>query len=273
MGFTITQAQGLRVDNQTIRMAESGEFFDMDVNAAGQLAFKRNGAASDESVIFDDEAVTCWFQSSSGVRTVHYIQGTSDYGSFATYGPNGNINTWLSASGTGDNNGWFGVRDATNVTQAGTFVDGAGDGIVFGDMKNFVMDHPTDEESYIVYASLEGPEAGAYDRGTAKLNNGEVFISYSEVFGIVANPTTITVSLTPLSADTYGLAVIEKNEEGFRVKELKNGTGNFSFDWEIKGQRKGYEGFEDIQPKSKYDSGGPLPPSPNHSNKTGGDGN
>lgn len=52
------------------------------------------------------------------------------------------------------------------------------------------------------------------------------------------------MQLTPGSAETFGVAVVEKNADGFRIKELQKGTGNFSFDWEVKAVRKGYESYE-----------------------------
>jgi hypothetical protein len=73
------------------------------------------------------------------------------------------------------------------------------------------MDHPLDASKKIWYASLEGPEAGAYERGTGTLLNGEVFVPYSEHFNMVINPQTITITLTPHSDETYGLAIVEKN--------------------------------------------------------------
>ena len=48
------------------------------------------------------------------------------------------------------------------------------------------------------------------------------------------------------------LAVIEKSDNGFKVKELKGGEGNFEFDWEVKCIRKGYENFEVIRDKSNW---------------------
>ena len=54
----------------------------------------------------------------------------------------------------------------------------------------------------------------------------------------------MTLSLTPHEWDTYGLAVVEKTKLGFKVKELKGGSGNFSFDWEVKAIRNGYEEYE-----------------------------
>jgi hypothetical protein len=46
------------------------------------------------------------------------------------------------------------------------------------------------------------------------------------------------------------VGVVEKNPKGIRVKELKGGKGNFAFDWEVKGVRKGYEDFKVIQDKN-----------------------
>jgi hypothetical protein len=60
------------------------------------------------------------------------------------------------------------------------------------------------------------------------------------------------------STDTYGLAVVEKNEKGFRVKEFKGGKGNFDFDYEVKAVRKGYEGFEPVRRKVRDISADPV---------------
>lgn len=117
--------------------------------------------------------------------------------------------------------------------------------------KNFYMDHPNDASKQIWYACIEGPEAAAYERGTAQLINGEAFIPFSEHFELVINAQTMTVNLTPNSAESLGLAVVEKTEKGIRVKELYKGTGNYSFDWEAKAVRKGYEDYKAIRPKAE----------------------
>ncbi|MBK6365081.1 MAG: hypothetical protein IPF52_16990 [Saprospiraceae bacterium] len=75
------------------------------------------------------------------------------------------------------------------------------------------MEDPDDSTKSIWYASLEGPEAGAYERGVAHLKNGEIFIPYSDHFKKVINPKTVTIILTPQSIETYGLAVVEKKEQ------------------------------------------------------------
>ena len=62
----------------------------------------------------------------------------------------------------------------------------------------------------------------------------------------------MTVSITPLSADSEGIAVVEKTNSGFKVKELRRGTGNYQFDWEVKCIRKGYEDYKVIRPSSEF---------------------
>ncbi|MEM7659699.1 MAG: hypothetical protein AAF399_26535 [Bacteroidota bacterium] len=168
-------------------------------------------------------------------------------GFFETDGPNGNQNFVLSSLSGNNNHGFAAVRDAGGTSQAGMYVDGGGQGIVFGDVKSFRMEHPQQASKEIWYASLEGPEAGAYERGTGQLVNGEAFIPFTDHFSVVVNPATLTVSLTPLDANSEGMAVIEKTSQGFRVKELHQGTGNYAFDWEVKGVRMGYEDFKVVR--------------------------
>ncbi|MEM8906722.1 MAG: hypothetical protein AAGD05_02650 [Bacteroidota bacterium] len=172
-----------------------------------------------------------------------------------TFGPNGSQNIRMSKLELFPNNGFLAIRDENNDNQAGAFVDAGGNGVIFADVKNFVMQHPQKANQDIWYASLEGPEAGAYDRGTAQLVNGEAFIPFSDHFQIVANPVTMTVVLTPNEWDTYGLAVTEKTATGFKVRELKGGTGHFTFDWEVKCVRKGFEDYQVVRDRSYYQEG------------------
>jgi len=120
-------------------------------------------------------------------------------------------------------------------------------------VKNFVIDHPLQKEKKIVYACIEGPEAAVYTRGTAELINGEAWVPFEEHFELVVNPETISVQLTSLSAESEGLAVIEKKPNGFRVKELRKGTGSYKFDYFVQGIRKGYEEYRVIRDKSEYE--------------------
>lgn len=170
-------------------------------------------------------------------------------GQLNAFGANGDFNVTLNHVNGFPNHGLLGVVDGNNWMQAGAFIDDFGLGVIFGDIKNFRMEHPKDPNKEIWYASLEGPEAAAYERGTAQLENGAAFVPFSPHFQEVVNADEMTVMLTPLSAETYGLAVIKKTMEGFFVKELAKGRGNFEFDWEVKAVRKGYEDYKVIREK------------------------
>ena len=60
---------------------------------------------------------------------------------------------------------------------------------------------------------------------------------------------TVTVTVSPLSAESTGLAVIEKAGDGFVVRELNNGVGTYEFDYMIMGTRRGAEAWPVITPK------------------------
>lgn len=190
------------------------------------------------------------FLGNAFVESSFHITGSGGGSAYVSnHGANGSINARMTNLLGYPNNGFVSVHDEFGIGQAGILVDETGQGKIFADIKNFRMDHPRNPNQEIWYACLEGPEAGAYERGTSQLQNGEVFISYSEHFQLVINPLTTTVTLTSHSTDTYGLAVVEKTEFGFRVKELKGGNGNFKFDWEVKGVRKGHEDYEPVRIK------------------------
>src|SRR5262249_41597207 len=148
------------------------------------------------------------------------------------------------------------VTDVAGASQgitarAGMFVDENGLGVVMADVKSFRVPHPTQPDMDIVYACVEGPEVAVYVRGTAHLVNGEAVISLPDHFASVASPDGMTVQVTPLSADSQGLAVITKRLNGIEVKELHRGTGNYEFDWEVKGVRKGHEDYKVTRPRSE----------------------
>jgi hypothetical protein len=188
----------------------------------------------------------------NGSRSLSHVVSGDNSGYSYYYGTNGNTNVFIGNYAGAANRGALFVADGLDNQQAGMYVNSSNEGIVWGDMKTFRMAHPTDKNREIWYVSLEGPEAGAYERGTATLVEGEAFIEFSEHYQIVANPNTMTVQITPLDWDTYGLAVVEKTQVGFKVKELKGGTGNFSFDWEVKCKRNGKEDFQVVRATNDF---------------------
>lgn len=166
-------------------------------------------------------------------------------------GPN-SANVYLDGFSNNSDFGSVAVFDDNGQSQAGIYVNPATrQGVVWGDIKNFRMDHPLDKSKEIVYASLEGPEAAAYTRGTSSLRDGKVFVEFPEHYQLVANAETMTIQLTPLYANTIGLAVTEKTDKGFWVQERMDGKGNFDFDWHVTCVRKGYEDFEVVRPNQR----------------------
>jgi len=187
------------------------------------------------------------------ITKVNLLSSSNSVGRGTFYGQNGLANIYLGSvfySGVEyPNNGFVSVFDEYGDIKAGMVVNQNGQGDLFADIKNFRMNHPTDPTKEIWYASIEGPEAGAYVRGTGQIVNGEAFILFPDHFSIVANPSTLTVILTPGSSETFGLSVVEKLPNGFKVKELKGGKGTFSFDWEAKAIRKGFENYQAVRNK------------------------
>lgn len=189
------------------------------------------------------------YNSTGNSRAQMRVDVNQGNGFFSAIGPNGQSNVLISSDGSSPNHGYVGVRNSAGSTKVRMYVDANGDGIISKTISNFFMDHPHDPTKDIVYACIEGPEAAAYERGTATLIKGEAHISFSEHFEIVANHKTMTVILTPRSPDSKGLAAFEYTETGFKVKELFQGEGNYDFDWEAKAVRKGFEDYEVIRDK------------------------
>ena len=131
------------------------------------------------------------------------------------------------------------------------FLDGAFGDIAATGVKSFIAPHPTNASKDIFYAAIEGPEAGMYTRGTGRLTDGEAEVFLPEHFMLLASSGSLTVTVTPLSATSFGLAIVDKSTYSFVVKELYDGLGNYEFDYLVQAVRKGYEDFEVVRPKRR----------------------
>jgi hypothetical protein len=180
----------------------------------------------------------------NGDNTARMFVDDEGHGVVNTEGPNGNNNVRLTSLAANNDHGYVAVYDAQGNAQAGFYVDTQGRGVVFGDLKTFRIPHPDNVSKNIIYSSLEGPEVGVYLRGTGTLKNGEADVKFPDYFSSLISQEQMTITLTPLSAESKGMAVVEKNIKGIRIKELWNGSGNYSFDWEVKAIRKGFEDFQ-----------------------------
>ncbi|HOY21072.1 MAG TPA: hypothetical protein PLC89_27415, partial [Haliscomenobacter sp.] len=165
-------------------------------------------------------------------------------------GANGQQVTMLANIAGQPSKGYIAVFNS-GLVKAYMAIDNANRGFVAADLKNFRMDDPDNSNREIWYASIEGPEAAAYARGTGTLKKGTAEIKFDRYFEVLATPNTMTVVLTALSAKSEGLAVVKKTAQGFVVQELRKGKGNYSFDWEVKCVRKGYEDYRVYLDKSE----------------------
>ncbi len=202
-------------------------------------------------------------KSVSGNTRVWITGSASGAGYLETRGTNEQLNVRLTNLASNANHGFIAVKDSAGTSVAGIYVDANGNGYVFADgasggVKSFRMPNPNKPGTRIWYASVEGPEAAAYLRGTAHLIAGQAAISFPEHFRAVVNPLGMTVNLTPLSAQSNGLAVIQKSQDGFVVRELAGGTGTYDFDYVAMAVRKGHEDFRVIRPASEGQAQGPV---------------
>jgi hypothetical protein len=190
------------------------------------------------------------YDSTSWTQGAVYVDSAGS-GIVFTRGPNRNRNVRLMYLEGYPDNGYVSVWDEDDTIKAGMYVDAAGDGVIFADVKNFRMSNPADRNTEIWYACVEGPEAAAYIRGTGHLVNGQAVVAYEEHFANVASPQEMTIQVTPLSADSKGLAVVDKNQNSFTVAELNDGKGSYDFDFMVMAVRKGYEDYRVIRPVSE----------------------
>ena len=94
------------------------------------------------------------------------------------------------------------------------------DGAMAASGKGFDMPHPTKKDHRLRYICLEGPEVGAYIRGTLKDDDTIVLPDY---WSSLVYPESITVNLTPVGV--FQELFVDKIEWGTRIK-IKNNSGS-----------------------------------------------
>jgi hypothetical protein len=171
---------------------------------------------------------------------------TRNNGQIFTFGSNNNNLVGLGISEW--NGGYVSVFDQAGGLQAGIYVNSGNQGYIFGDIKAFKVTNPRDIRTDIWYAAVEGPEAAIYTRGKGRLVNGAAVIELPDHFKDMVIESTMTVQVTPQSADSEGLAVVSPSVDGIEVRELRRGHGTYDFYWEVKGVRKGHDNFEVVRP-------------------------
>ncbi len=130
-----------------------------------------------------------------------------------------------------------------------------GDLIVQGDLevkgtKNFVMPHPTDPSKKIYYTSLEGPEAGIYVRGTAKLEDGYAVVELPDHFSLVASgeiTAQVTAKIDNGRFTVLNVEEVTADHLTVRGVYLNGKPSNAEFDYVVYAERAGYENYEPVR--------------------------
>jgi hypothetical protein len=126
------------------------------------------------------------------------------------------------------------------ITQSGTMVQIAGNFKAL--TKSFKIPHPLDPQNKILeHGSLEGPEHGAYQRGTAQ-GQGDVKVSLPDYWPALVEPD-YNIILT--SRGNYNLYIKEQNINYFIVSKIKYEPYDVDlttkFDYLCLGERKDFK--------------------------------
>jgi len=161
----------------------------------------------------------------------------------------GNISVAATNSGTVGGSGTTGTIPLFNssssltdslITQSGTMVQVSGNFKAL--TKSFKIPHPLDPKNKILeHGSLEGPEHGAYQRGTAE-GNGDVKVILPDYWSALVEPD-YNIILT--SRGNYSLYIKEQNDSFFIVSKINNQDNNIDlatkFDYLCLGERKDFK--------------------------------
>jgi hypothetical protein len=75
-------------------------------------------------------------------------------------------------------------------------------------------------------------------RGTATLQKGSYTVTLPAEASSKIQEQTLTVQLTPRSAASKGLAIVDSQAGSFTVAELMSGDGSYAFDWTLTALRR-----------------------------------
>jgi hypothetical protein len=125
--------------------------------------------------------------------------------------------------------------------------------VTYDAAKTFVIDHPKDENKYLVHACLEGPESGVYYRGQGEITNSQSVTIHLPDY-VEALAKDFTIQLTPIWPLRRPHASSEKRKEGviwensfpLAASEVENNSFNVygencKFYWLVQGKRADIE--------------------------------
>lgn len=208
-----------------------------------------------------------WLKNESGNDRVRLLTNTDDTGNLYLYGANGSSNVVVGNPTAYPNVGGVWTRDSNendiiritslidypNYPSISLHLNGVPKGhfyITPNGKSRLVVDEILDNDGYSLLSEVisyttpnlrSNSQTSSFYilnangqitiRGTSSLMNGNVKVNLPEDITEQINEHTITVLVTPLSAESQGLAVISKSNSDFEVSELNSGSGSYDFDW------------------------------------------
>jgi hypothetical protein len=142
--------------------------------------------------------------------------------------------------GTGNSQAGFSFKyDAANFGNTPTAIQiwNASTGV----FKTFIIDHPLEPNRYLVHATLEGPEAAVFYRGTARLQNGRAEVALPDYFEALTRSEDRTTMLTNIGGfDRLAIARQAQGQivNGRFIVVSDNPDSTQEFHWEVKAVRK-----------------------------------
>jgi hypothetical protein len=119
--------------------------------------------------------------------------------------------------------------------------------------KTFVIDHPVNENKYLVHACLEGPESGVYYRGKGEImNNKSVIIYLPDYVDKLAIEFTVQVTRIYDGISIHPLNTSEVKNNCFTVYGV-----NSKFFWVVQGKRNDIE-VEPLKINTNVKGSGPY---------------
>jgi hypothetical protein len=166
-------------------------------------------------------------------------------------GPNGGVGQrgWTGPQGpTGTLNLTI-TSDATYKTVVHDVVNNVS---YYNATKTFVIDHPIDNNKYLVHACLEGPEAGVYYRGKGQIVNNES-VTIDLPYYVADLAADFTVNITPIF---NGKINVLNSSEVANNKFTVYGE-NCGFHWIVYGKRLDIE-VEPVKSETNVKGEGPY---------------
>ncbi|MEF8894486.1 hypothetical protein [Halodesulfurarchaeum sp.] len=126
--------------------------------------------------------------------------------------------------------------------------------------KNFTQTVDTDDgEREVVYTASEAGTPHTETSGVAELEDGRAEVDLPEHFvWVTSDEEPLHVQTTPHSADSGGLAVVERSTEQLVAEDL-DGDGDYDFSYTVKGTRKGQADKQVVREPSTGTTDGASP--------------